>query len=120
MFRELGIIFQMQDDIKNISTGNKGKDRGDDRVEGKLSFPIILYLENNCNEKAKIINFFERAKKEGITSQAVNECCNLLEKTVEEGQNTIRKTLDKIFFELHKIHNNSCDLDIIESLFTSQ
>jgi len=120
LFRELGIIFQMQDDIKNISSGNKGKDRGDDIVEGKLSFPIILYLENNCNEKAKIINFFKRAKKEGISSQAINECCNLLEKTIEEGQNIIKKALDKIFFELHNMHKSSSDLDIIESLFRLQ
>ena len=120
LFRELGIIFQMLDDIKNISSGNKGKDRGDDVVEGKLSFPIILYLENNCNEKLKIMNLFERAKKEGIESQAVDECCKILEKTVEEGRNIIEKRTTEIFLELYKMHKGFSDIDIIKSLFSLQ
>ena len=75
IFNNVGIAFQMLDDLKNVAkSGVSGKVRGDDIVEGKLSFPIVLYLEKYPKNKSLIISFFERAKNEGITSKAVEEC----------------------------------------------
>jgi octaprenyl-diphosphate synthase len=40
----LGLGFQILDDVKNLSAGLPGKERGDDVVEGKKSLPVLLYL----------------------------------------------------------------------------
>lgn len=42
---EFGVCFQIIDDVRNLTTGNPGKRRGDDLLEGKKSLPVILY----CN-----------------------------------------------------------------------
>lgn len=117
---ELGVAFQMFDDLANISSGNKGKDRGDDIVEGKMSFPIVLYLQKDEKNKAFILQFFEQAKKEGITSQAVATCCALLEESgvIKEGLSIAKEKRDKAFSTLESIFGTSSQLDMIKSIFT--
>jgi octaprenyl-diphosphate synthase len=41
---KLGVGFQILDDVKNLSFGIPGKERGDDIVEGKKSLPVLLFL----------------------------------------------------------------------------
>ncbi len=43
----MGVAFQIQDDILNITQGIKGKEFGDDLIEGKKSLPYILAVEQN-------------------------------------------------------------------------
>lgn len=119
LFSKLGVAFQMLDDLKNVCQGNKGKHRGDDIVEGKLSFPIVLYLEERSEKKKEIISLFNRAKKEGISSSAVNECCSLLESSgiLEKGLEIAQKKIDTVFDKLYTLHKNSSTLDIIKELF---
>ena len=121
LFEELGLAFQMLDDIKNISTGNVGKERGDDIVEGKLSFPIVLHLAKKPKDKELIISFFARAKKEGIASQAVGRCCELLESSgvVEEGGQIAKKKVDLVFEKLYKLYGSSFELDLVASVFSN-
>ncbi|NLM01438.1 MAG: polyprenyl synthetase family protein [Treponema sp.] len=78
---DLGVTFQIQDDIINLTTGNKGKKRGDDIVEGKKSMPVLLHLQKTPNDFDKVMNYFEIAQKEGIDSQAVEKCIALIEKS---------------------------------------
>jgi len=121
LFNDIGIAFQMLDDIKNISSGNKGKDKGDDIVEGKLSFPIVLYLDRYKEKKEKIINFFKIAKEEGISSNAVNECCNLLEASgvIEEGFNIASEKISTNLNILYDEYQTVKSFNVIKSLFNS-
>lgn len=75
---ELGIAFQVLDDIKNISTGIAGKDTGDDIVEGKKSLPVIFFVENDTARAEKLVSYFIQAKREGIQSTAVRSALELL------------------------------------------
>ncbi len=75
----LGEGFQILDDVQNLTTGNPGKKRGDDIVEGKKSLPVLLHIQNNPQDKDKIAHLFSRARQEGIDSPAVEECIELLE-----------------------------------------
>ncbi|NVP25765.1 polyprenyl synthetase family protein [Treponema phagedenis] len=59
----IGIGFQILDDAKNITGGNKGKNIGDDIVEGKKSFPVIFHLEEHPEDLQKIQSYFETQKK---------------------------------------------------------
>lgn len=74
----LGTAFQALDDARDIMGGIPGKDKGDDIVEGKKSLPVLLHLQNRPEDKDKITSLFQKAKAEGIKSDAVQECITLL------------------------------------------
>ena len=75
---QIGVGFQIIDDVINLTDGNPGKKRGDDIVEGKKSLPVLLHLQQKPQDKDKICSLMEIAGKEGIDSPAVEECIALL------------------------------------------
>jgi len=75
----IGMGFQVLDDVQNLTSGNPGKKRGDDIIEGKKSLPVLLHIQENPGDKEKVASLFERASKEGIQSPAIEECIALLE-----------------------------------------
>lgn len=75
---EIGIGFQILDDVQNLTTGNPGKQRGDDIFEGKKSLPVLLHAEKFPHDCAKISDYFESARRGGITDEAVEKCIALL------------------------------------------
>lgn len=68
---KIGVGFQIVDDVLNLSSGNPGKQRGDDIVEGKKSLPVILHLEKHPSDAAFFADCFARARQEGITSAVI-------------------------------------------------
>ena len=76
---EIGVGFQIIDDVINLTTGNPGKKRGDDIVEGKKSLPVLIHVQNCPGDKEKICGLMNQAAAEGIESPAVEECIALLE-----------------------------------------
>ena len=77
----IGMGFQIIDDVINLTSGNPGKKRGDDIVEGKKSLPVLIHLERCPEDSREIARLMEQASKEGIDSPAVEECIKLLEKS---------------------------------------
>lgn len=78
IWEQIGVGFQILDDIKNITTGNPGKKRGDDIVEGKKSLPLILYCSKNDDKT--IFKYIANAKKKGIIkgNKSVEKAINIL------------------------------------------
>ena len=76
---QIGVGFQIIDDVINLTKGNPGKKRGDDIVEGKKSLPVLIHSELCPEDKNKISDFMKKAASEGINSPAVEECIALLE-----------------------------------------
>ncbi|MDR0556534.1 MAG: polyprenyl synthetase family protein [Treponema sp.] len=99
---KLGVGFQILDDVKNLVTGNPGKKRGDDIVEGKKSLPVILYLQADCqtnsqtdrrdadrrdaeggvsrsSKKQFVRRCFQSARENGAAAPEVEELIALLE-----------------------------------------
>ena len=76
---KIGEGFQILDDVLNLTTGNPGKKRGDDIVEGKKSLPVILHIKSKPEDSSKISQYMKLAFKEGINSSAVEDCISLLE-----------------------------------------
>lgn len=76
----MGVGFQIMDDIINLTTGNPGKGRGDDIVEGKKSLPVIYHLKNNPSDTSKLENLFKSAKEKGFEKSlnVINEAINLI------------------------------------------
>ena len=123
----VGMGFQIIDDVINLTTGNVGKKRGDDIVEGKKSLPVLIHVKNHPENKEKISELMEEAGKEGIESAAVEKCIKLLETDgcIEEarkkGVSVIKQTCEQFRnLGLKKCGKDSIKAaDLIEELFTS-
>lgn len=71
---DIGVGFQVLDDVTNLKTGNPGKKRGDDIVEGKKSLPVLIHLQENKKDFDFFEKCFTQARLEGIDSPAVEKC----------------------------------------------
>lgn len=121
---EIGAGFQIIDDVINLTTGNPGKKRGDDIVEGKKSLPVLLYIQKNGkNSKAvqELNECFIMASKEGIDSLYVEKAISLLEKqnviiqAKENGLQYIKRGLE----QYRLLTGDTLAMDLIEKLFNS-
>ena len=98
---QIGVGFQIIDDVINLTKGNPGKKRGDDIVEGKKSLPVLIHIQEFPGDKQKISRLMKQAEKEGINSPAVEECIALLnkssciQKAAEQGKILIQKNCAK-------------------------
>ena len=92
---DIGIGFQIIDDVINLTTGNPGKKRGDDIVEGKKSLPVLIHAAERPQDRQKLAAFMKTAGADGIESPAVEGCISLLqesgciEKAAARGRNLI-------------------------------
>ncbi len=102
---DIGIGFQIIDDVINLTTGNPGKKRGDDIVEGKKSLPVLVHVSLRPEEKQQVAAFMKKAAAEGIDSAAVEGCISLLEasgcigKAAERGRSLIEQSCALFNFE---------------------
>ena len=98
---DIGIGFQIIDDVINLTTGNPGKERGDDIVEGKKSLPVLIHAGLCPDDKPKIAEFMKAAAAGGIHSAAVEDCIALLntsgciQKAAERGRTLIEQSCAK-------------------------
>jgi octaprenyl-diphosphate synthase len=76
---ELGVGFQILDDVKNLDTGILGKKRGDDIVEGKKSLPVLLYLHRYPEKRDFAARCFASARTQGIGAPELEELIRALE-----------------------------------------
>lgn len=123
--RGIGEGFQILDDVQNLTTGNPGKKRGDDIVEGKKSLPVLMHIEENPQDKDKIASCFIKARKEGIMSDSVEECISILEKggcikkAFEKGHSLVREKSLKLVRMFEKDNDLSESAKAIVDLFES-
>jgi octaprenyl-diphosphate synthase len=78
--------FQILDDVKNLSAGVPGKERGDDVVEGKKSLPLLLYLHRNPGGRALAARCFTAARAGGTGAPEVGELIGELERAGTLGE----------------------------------
>ena len=93
----LGIGFQILDDVKNLTIGIPGKKRGDDIVEGKKSLPILLFLTRYPEKREYVYYSFHEAKMNGTSTPEVGELINTLTKTgiLKEAEEKGREIIDE-------------------------
>ena len=95
--QDIGTGFQIIDDVINLTTGNPGKKRGDDIVEGKKSLPVLIHLEKVPDDAPRLASLFSQARSEGIDSPAVEEAISILtgsgavDEAKERGQKIIEE-----------------------------
>ena len=76
---EFGVCFQIIDDVRNLTTGNPGKRRGDDLVEGKKSLPVILYCQRDAAEQRRMVDLLHACSSEDAGADTVDEAISLME-----------------------------------------
>jgi len=97
---QLGVGFQILDDVKNLDTGVPGKKRGDDIVEGKKSLPVLLYLHRYPEKRDFAARCFTAARSLGTGVPEVEELigelgkAGVLEEAREKGLEYIQKSRD--------------------------
>ncbi|MCL2069460.1 MAG: polyprenyl synthetase family protein [Treponema sp.] len=95
---QLGVGFQILDDVKNLDTGVPGKKRGDDIVEGKKSLPVLLYLHRYPEKRPFVAQCFSAARAGGTGAAEVEEligvlaAAGILEEARERGLAYIRQS----------------------------
>ena len=95
---QLGVGFQILDDVKNLDTGIPGKKRGDDIVEGKKSLPVLLYLHRYPEQRDFASRCFTAARSAGTSAPEVEafigalEAAGVLEEAREKGLDYIRES----------------------------
>ena len=109
LFAAAGVGFQILDDVKNISTGNAGKKRGDDIVEGKKSMPAILHIEKHPEDAASLTAYFEQARREGVDSPAIEKAIALLSSSgsIADAEAQGKKTIDLALEQLAARYGNA-------------
>jgi len=75
---QLGVGFQILDDVKNLDKGVPGKKRGDDIVEGKKSLPVLLYLHRYPEKRDFAAHCFDGARSKGPLAPEVDEFIDTL------------------------------------------
>lgn len=121
LMHEVGIAFQILDDVKNITEGVVGKNRGDDIVEGKKSLPVIFHIEEKPEDSEKLAALFKTAKHEGIRSTAVAKAIAILHQStcIERSTKYAHKKIAQVQNRLSAHYNNDALADLfafIESL----
>jgi octaprenyl-diphosphate synthase len=75
----LGVGFQILDDVRNLSSGVPGKERGDDVVEGKFSLPVLLFLRGGAKRREFVQRCFDAAHDDGVGAPEVGELIGALQ-----------------------------------------
>lgn len=81
LFESMGVAFQIIDDVKNLRTGNPGKRRGDDIVEGKKSLPVLLASGKDPRIDRELPRCFAAARRGGIDAPEVEEAIGMIART---------------------------------------
>lgn len=105
IFERAGVAFQVLDDLRNLTTGNPGKRRGDDIVEGKKSLPVILACESRPELLGRLAGLFDAAASGGPSSPAVEEAIGLIAETgaLAEAKHLASTMLGEVSRELEAV-----------------
>lgn len=116
---KIGVGFQVIDDVINLTTGNPGKKRGDDIVEGKKSLPVILHLEKNPKDIEFLSKSFLIAREEGIESPAVEAVIKKLISSgaVESARQYGIQLIERACFALRSRYPGQESTELIAGLF---
>ena len=110
-WEKAGVAFQILDDVKNLTTGNPGKHRGDDIVEGKKSLPVLIFACDNPGRFGELADLMDAAGHKGINEghEDVEKAIVLLEEAgaVVQAREIALSMLQESTAELKKIFAES-------------
>lgn len=108
VFNEVGIIFQMQDDILDLFGEKRRESVGCDIKEGKVSFLIVKHFENSPSDIDWIISILVK-ERDKTTTEDIEKIKNVI-----LSSNTLDKCLLEIFEKINNLMNK--DIGPLENL----
>ena len=107
---EFGVCFQIIDDVRNLTTGNPGKRRGDDLLEGKKSLPVILYCNRDAASRRRMVERLAACSATAAADDAVEETIALLNHAgvIEAARGMARARYRRIVHELEQQTEIAC------------
>ena len=103
LFSQIGLLFQMQDDILDCF-GNKGRKQGADICEGKVSFLVVEHLYLFPSDKSIFIDILESPSP--VSEKTIEQCINLFS---EHG------ALNLALKEIALLEHQLCNAPILQS-----
>ncbi|MCL2791871.1 MAG: polyprenyl synthetase family protein [Spirochaetaceae bacterium] len=119
---EMGVGFQIIDDVINLTKGNPGKKRGDDIIEGKKSLPVILFNQDKGDIEALALCFNEAASIDTEKrDRAVEKAISLLEKnnSIEKAKIKALDILERSAKTIESRYEKSTARELISFIFDS-
>ncbi len=117
VWEDIGVGFQIMDDVKNLLTGNPGKMRGDDIIEGKKSLPVILHCMASEDGGASLMALFQKVREERASNPnlqpLVEEAISMMNSTaaIIEARDQAQALLDSALSRLLSLYPPSAFLD---------
>lgn len=102
---DFGVCFQIIDDVRNLTTGNPGKMRGDDLVEGKKSLPLLLAVASGEREASRLgallrelVDSEEGGGRDALIEEAIAamEAVGSIERARDLAQRRYRDTRERL------------------------
>ncbi len=122
VFEDAGVAFQIIDDVTNLTTGNPGKDRGDDIVEGKKSLPVILHAMAYPDSLPQLVSLFDKAAQLGAEDgrEAIEEAIALIESSgsIERARNRAFEMIRGTKGLIEKSFQSSAALDAVSDMLS--
>jgi len=110
-WEKAGVAFQIIDDVKNLTSGNPGKNRGDDIVEGKKSLPVILFYHDSPDHFKELADLMDAAGQKGIDDgyQDIERAIEILEDAgaISKAREQALSMLNDSRSELKEIYSDS-------------
>jgi len=118
---KIGVGFQVIDDVLNLTSGNPGKKRGDDIVEGKKSLPVIMHLEKKPEDIAFLSEAFVAAREQGIESPVIESVIGRLTESgaIESARQYGVQLIERSCLSLRGRYPSHESTELIAGLFES-
>ncbi len=123
-WQDVGVGFQILDDVKNLTTGMKGKMIADDLIEGKKSLPIILAAGMNKGVKQQLTSMLSDMKElTGDAQQSmiqqilqILDQCGVLHQSAQQGVEILTTARESMrgFFPKNKA--SKAVIELLENL----
>ena len=121
LFEDMGVAFQILDDVTNLTTGNPGKKRGDDIIEGKKSLPVIFHAMADPDSIPLLAGYFNTASEaeNGSVDDAIESAVGLLESSgsIERARNRAIEMIRGARGMIEKSFQGSPALDAVSAMF---
>ena len=121
LFEDVGVAFQIIDDVINLTTGNPGKDRGDDIVEGKKSLPVIFHAMADPDSLPRLVELFGEAGELGAEAgrAPIEEAIALIEQSgsIDRARNRAYEMIRGAKGMIERSFQSSAALDSLSSMF---
>lgn len=123
ILERIGVGFQIIDDSLNLKTGNVGKKRGDDLLEGKKSYPLLVYTSTKENpslilEEIKSLKLMKNKTEQEIMIDSIIsqlEESEAIKISLEEGKTIIETAKE----ELNLLLEDSPSKEAIFKMFSN-